>query len=129
MITFSEIILLPTLPDNNPAIVNVKTRVLRLSMEYWKWLPDSYKKYILYHELGHLNAGKSEEAAERWAIEQFIKHGYSPKELIDAHSKVYPWEGLSEKARSGLMQKTKRAVELAKHFDFHLRGNTKLQLQ
>lgn len=114
---------MPELPNNNPAMVNLKTGVLRLSLEYWKWLPHTWKLYIMYHELGHLNAGKSEEAAERWAIKHFIAHGYSPSELIKAHSEVYPWKGLTEQLQQGLMNKTKRAVELAKHYDYHHNGH------
>lgn len=128
MKTFSEIILLPSLPDGNPAIVNVKTRVLRLSQEYWNVLPHVWKVFILYHELGHINAGKSEEAAEKWAIDKFIAHGYSPKQLIKAHTEVYPWKSISQDKIQGLLQKTRRAVEIAKHMDFHHNGNTKISL-
>lgn len=123
---FREVIVLPLLPDNNPAIVNVQTKLLRLSKEYLDKLPDIWKIYILYHELGHVNAGVSEEAAESWAIKHFIEHGYSVKEVINAHTEVFPWDKLSPEVAEGLLIKTQRALELAKLHDFHVNGNISL---
>ncbi len=122
---FSEVIFLPELPKGGPALVNVRTGVLRLSKKYWDNLPEIWKKFILYHELGHLNGGKSEEAAQLWAIKRFIQDGYSVKEIIRAHTEVYPWEDLNDEKKEGLIDKVWRAVEIAKHFDYHLNGNHK----
>lgn len=125
---FSEIQLLPELPDNHAAIVNVRTGVLRLSDKYWRWMPDVYKKFMLYHELGHLQVGLSEDKAEKWAIEKFIRDGYSARDIVLAHSRVYPWGDLSESDQWGLLKKTARSLELVMHFDFHINGHTKIQL-
>lgn len=121
---FSEIRFLPELPKGGPALVNVQTGVLRISMKYWDKLPEIWKTFILYHELGHINAGKSEEAAQLWAIERFIKDGYSVQEIIKAHTEVYPWDELNDEKKEGLINKVWRAVEIAKHFDYHINGNS-----
>lgn len=123
---FSDVVLLPSLPDNNPALVNVESKLLRLSGDYWKRLPHLWKVYIIYHELGHINAGKSEEAAEKWALKHFIAHGYSVKEAINAHTEVYAWDKVNSQQAQGLIAKTHRALELAKIHDFHHNGNTSL---
>ncbi len=122
---FSDIIFLPELPGGGPAIVNFKTGVLRLSLDYWNRIPEVWKKFILYHELGHLQRGKSEEEAQLWAIERFIKDGYSVQEIINAHTEVYAWDEFNEEKKEGLINKVWRAVEIAKHFDYHINGNSK----
>lgn len=122
---FSEIRFLPFLPKGGPAIVNVETGVVRVSLEYWNKLPEIWKIFILYHELGHLNAGITEEAANLWAIERFIQDGYSVQEIIRAHTEVYKWEEFNDEKKQGLIDKIWRAIEIAKHFDYHINGNSK----
>jgi hypothetical protein len=119
---FSEIILIPEIPEGGPAIVNRHTGRLRLSEKYWHRLPELIKKFILYHELGHLNAGKKEEDADSWAICKWIEHGNPVSAALEAQWDVFSFD------QEGHIIRLRALFDKAKHLDFHINGNTKLKL-
>lgn len=119
---FSEIVILPVLPEGGPAIVNVVTGKLRLSERYWSKLSSDIKRFIIYHELGHLNAGRSEIEADTWALKHWIQHGYRPTAALEAQ-----WDVFSFKNDEHIVR-LRALFENAKHFDFHYNGNTLLKL-
>lgn len=110
------------MPEGGPAIVNLSTAKLRLSEEYWSKLPEEIKKFIIYHELGHLNAGRSEVAADDWAIRHWIKHGNRPTAALEAQWDVFSFN------KDEHMIRLRALLNKAKHFDFHYNGNTQIKL-
>lgn len=122
---FSEIVMLPELPEG-PAVVNVRTGKLRISESIWNTLPDAIKEFIIYHEAGHLNVGKSESAADDWAVKHFVMHGKSPQKAIDALLDVLPWD--NPKSQENYLIRIRKLLEKAKHYDYHYNGNTRLKL-
>jgi hypothetical protein len=114
--------MLPFLPEGGPAIVNVVTGKLRLSERYWNKLPHEIKKFIIYHELGHLNAGRDEVVADTWALKHWIQHGHGPTKALEAQ-----WDVFSFKSDEHI-QRLRALFETAKHFDFHYNGNTRIEL-
>lgn len=118
--------MLPELPDGGPAIVNMVTRKLRLSEKHWNTLPDIIKAFIIYHEAGHLNAGRSEHDADEWGVKQFVIHGYNPQKAIDALLEVLPWE--REESQQAYLRRIRALLDKAKHYDYHYNGNTSIKL-
>jgi hypothetical protein len=117
--------MLPEL-EEGPAVVNVRTGKLRLCSKYWETLPEEIKRFIIYHETGHLNAGKSESAADDWAVKHYVLHGHSPQKAVDALLDVLPWDDI--KKQQNYLTRIKKLLDKAKHYDFHYNGNTRLKL-
>ncbi len=118
---FSEIVLLPELPEGGPAVVNVITAKLRLSQKYWNELPETIKQFILYHELGHLNNGRDEREADDWAVREWIKHGNTPSAALAAQWDVFSFKNDEH------MVRLRALLNKALHYDFHFNGNTNIK--
>ncbi len=74
MKTFSSIY--ETILIDGPALVNVKTAALYINPFEWRKLGDTAKKFVILHELGHLNAAEdSEIAADKWAFWHSVELG------------------------------------------------------
>lgn len=61
----------------NPAQVNIKTRELFVNPVIWERLPESFRRFLILHEEGHLKGGPngtpaiSEFAADMYAFRQY----------------------------------------------------------
>ncbi|MDD5006526.1 MAG: hypothetical protein PHS33_08535, partial [Candidatus Omnitrophica bacterium] len=55
---------------SGPARINTLTRKLTINPKVWETLPDTFKKFVLLHEYGHLQLNTADELqADNYAFE------------------------------------------------------------
>lgn len=75
-----------------PAACNLRTGELLLNPNSWEKLGNNSRKFILAHELGHLNATEdSEKAADEWAMWRNMQLGSSSIEQLQAFYHAMPF--------------------------------------
>ncbi|MDR0941955.1 MAG: hypothetical protein LBM68_07000, partial [Bacteroidales bacterium] len=89
---------------DGPAAVDLKTGVLYINPVHFDKLSNVAKRFVIFHELGHLNASTdSEEAADEWAFEHMIDLGNSNVELLKAFYKSLPFSNKAQINRAEQM--------------------------
>lgn len=75
-----------------PAAVNLDTAVLYIDRREFDKLSDTAKKFVIAHELGHLNASEdSEQAADKWAFWRRLELGDDKIDVLKAFYKSLPF--------------------------------------
>ena len=86
---------------NGPAAVNTKTGVLYINEDEFSKLGENSRRYVILHELGHLNAeNKGEEAADEWAMEKLMGLNESSIDMLKAFYEAVPFSDYEQRERA-----------------------------
>lgn len=104
---------------DGPAAVNTKTGVLYINENEFYKLGENSRRFVIMHELGHLNSDKTGEyAADEYAFEKMVGLGDSSIKIIKAFYDAMPFTDSEQKQRAEVL--------LKKVFENEFRnGNTK----
>ncbi|MDR2962734.1 MAG: ImmA/IrrE family metallo-endopeptidase [Bacteroidales bacterium] len=85
---------------NGPAAVDLNTAVLYINPAAWNKLSEMGKKFVIAHELGHLNAAEDNEMlADRWAFWRCLELGDDTVDILKAYYKSLPFTTKQQIAR------------------------------
>lgn len=77
----------------SPMAVNLKSGVLYVNPEEWNKLSDNSRKFVIAHELGHLNADTfDEQEADEWALWYRMQLGESSISALKEFYSAMPFE-------------------------------------
>ncbi|MCQ2959552.1 MAG: ImmA/IrrE family metallo-endopeptidase [Bacteroidales bacterium] len=86
---------------NGPAAVNVNTGVLYINEKEFQKLGENSRRFVIMHELGHLNADrKGEQAADEWALEHLLGLGESSIDMLKAFYEAIPFSDYEQRDRA-----------------------------
>ncbi len=84
-----------------PAAVNVNTGVLYINEDLFQKLGENSRRFVIMHELGHLNAEqKGEKAADEWAFEHLLGLGESSIAMLKAFYEAIPFTDYEQRDRA-----------------------------
>ena len=109
---------------NTPAKVNRLTGEMYISKRHFSKMPPIYRKFVLFHEEGHVKLNTtSEEAADNYAVDELIKRGYPLSEILKSLTKVLTFNNKEHYGRAMVVFN-----KLREH-DYKVNGNTKVLSQ
>ncbi|MCL2328310.1 MAG: ImmA/IrrE family metallo-endopeptidase [Bacteroidetes bacterium] len=89
---------------NGPAAVDLKTAVLYINPLAFRKLSETAQKFVILHELGHLNVAEdSEQEADKWAFFKSMKLGDDKIQVLKDFYKSLPFSSKEQTERSEQM--------------------------
>lgn len=100
------------------AKVNIDTGIITIAKDRFSKFNEDIQTFVLLHETGHfVLQSANEKRVDRWALEQYMKLGKSPKSAVLALSEVLDFRNKEH------IERLRLQFDNARHFDFHLNGN------
>ena len=91
-----EIYIIDSITDT-PACCYIGKGIMLISARHFNAYPVEYRFFILLHEYAHLTlASENEQAADKYAFDEYAKRGYSLKRLINCISDLLQIETIPE---------------------------------
>lgn len=91
---------------DGPAAVNTKTGVLYINEDEFYKLGENSRRFVIMHELGHLNSEETGEyAADEYAFEKMLNLGDSSLNIIKAFYDAMPFTDSEQKQRAEVLLK------------------------
>lgn len=101
---------------------DLDTCIIYLSESELRPLPESWQKFIMAHEEGHVILDTMDEfRADAYAFYKWVEYGYPLSECILAQSRILEIDGYGPHS-----ERFERHVERVRMYDYHINNNKDL---